>query len=214
MLAFRISRLWTTGVYLFGKTSCWTKLIATFRRVSNQQSRLETARMPWHDVHMTLVGPVVMDSASPLLWPFELSRADDPFPRTVAQHYVERWNFIRSMKYKHDSRYEHLAFPHVVGENDNPIQSIVRHPHLHAWKVRSLPPLDRVESDPGYSKRIGGRQGVHIARTWTGGGRKGPARWTRTEGQHARPVPAIICRLELGHLDRAQYSKRLLSDDL
>ena len=144
MLAFRISRLWTTGVYLFGKTSCWTKLIATFRRVSNQQSRLETARMPWHDVHMTLVGPVVMDSASPLLWPFELSRADDPFPRTVAQHYVERWNFIRSMKYKHDSRYEHLAFPHVVGENDNPIQSIVRHPHLHAWKVSSLPPLDRV----------------------------------------------------------------------
>ena len=45
------------------------------------------------------------------------------------------------MKYKHDPRYEHLAFPHVVGENDNPIQSIVRHPHLHAWKVRSLPPF-------------------------------------------------------------------------
>ncbi|KAM0753544.1 phospholipase D/nuclease [Meredithblackwellia eburnea MCA 4105] len=81
--------------------------------VSNQQSRLDTPRMPWHDVHMTLVGPVVMD---------------------IAQHYVERWNFIRGMKYRGDPRYEHLAFPHVIGEEDDPIQSIVRHPHLHHWK--------------------------------------------------------------------------------
>ncbi|KAL8286802.1 hypothetical protein RQP46_004330 [Phenoliferia psychrophenolica] len=80
---------------------------------NNARVRLETARMPWHDVHMTLVGPVVMD---------------------IAQHYVERWNFVRSLKYKHDPRYEHLAFPHVVGETDDPIQSIVRHPHLHKWK--------------------------------------------------------------------------------
>jgi len=30
-------------------------------RVSNQQSRLDTARMPWHDVHLMLRGPAVMD---------------------------------------------------------------------------------------------------------------------------------------------------------
>lgn len=29
--------------------------------VSNQQSRLDTARMPWHDVHLMLRGPAVMD---------------------------------------------------------------------------------------------------------------------------------------------------------
>jgi phosphatidylserine/phosphatidylglycerophosphate/cardiolipin synthase-like enzyme len=60
---------------------------------SNQQSRLETARMPWHDVHMTLVGPVVLD---------------------IAQHFVERWNYIRDKKYKHDDRYPILRFPHDV----------------------------------------------------------------------------------------------------
>lgn len=80
--------------------------------VSNQQSRLTTARMPWHDIHCQLAGPVVMD---------------------LAQHFVERWNFVRSLKYKHDDRYLELAFPHVVGEDENPIPSIVRHPHLHAW---------------------------------------------------------------------------------
>ncbi|KAI5475207.1 phospholipase D [Pseudohyphozyma bogoriensis] len=81
--------------------------------VSNQQSRLETARMPWHDCHMMAVGPVVLD---------------------IAQHFVERWNFVRSLKYKHDPRFECLAFPHVIGEHDVPQQSIVRHPHLHAFK--------------------------------------------------------------------------------
>lgn len=57
----------------------------------------------------------------------------------LSTHLITGWNFIRSMKYNHDPRYEHLAFPHVVGENDNPVQSIVRHPHLHKWKVRSSP---------------------------------------------------------------------------
>lgn len=41
--------------------------------------------------------------------------------------------FVRNLKYKHQDRYPLLAFPHVIGEDDNPIQSIVRHPHLHQW---------------------------------------------------------------------------------
>lgn len=49
--------------------------------VSNSLSILETARMPWHDVHMTLAGPVVLD---------------------IVQHFTERWNEIRKRKYKHD----------------------------------------------------------------------------------------------------------------
>jgi hypothetical protein len=49
--------------------------------------------MPWHDVHMTLVGPVVLD---------------------IAQHFVERWNYIRGKKYSHDDRYPVLRFPHDV----------------------------------------------------------------------------------------------------
>ncbi|GAA5974034.1 hypothetical protein JCM11641_008224 [Rhodosporidiobolus odoratus] len=74
---------------------------------SNQQSRLDTTRMPWHDIHSMLIGPAVLD---------------------VAQHFVERWNFIRGLKYSHDKRYPVLAFPHELPE-----EHIERHPHLHRF---------------------------------------------------------------------------------
>lgn len=45
--------------------------------VSNQVSIQDTARMPWHDVHMTLTGPVVLD---------------------IVQHFVERWNEVKTRK--------------------------------------------------------------------------------------------------------------------
>lgn len=44
-------------------------------------SVLDTPRMPWHDVHMTLCGPVVLD---------------------IVLHFVERWNEIKKRKYKTD----------------------------------------------------------------------------------------------------------------
>ncbi|KAK4058234.1 hypothetical protein OIO90_000973 [Microbotryomycetes sp. JL221] len=81
--------------------------------VSNQQSRLEIGRMPWHDVHTMLVGPAVMD---------------------VAQHFVERWNMIRHLKYRHNERFPMLAFPHVVREDEEPKPAIVRHPHWETFK--------------------------------------------------------------------------------
>ncbi|KAK4054720.1 hypothetical protein OIV83_000644 [Microbotryomycetes sp. JL201] len=81
--------------------------------VGNQQSRLEIPRMPWHDVHTMLVGPAVMD---------------------IAQHFVERWNLIRHLKYRHDQRYPMLSFPHVVDEKEEPKPAIVRHPHWQQFK--------------------------------------------------------------------------------
>lgn len=75
---------------------------------SNQQSRLESARMPWVDVHSMMTGPVVLD---------------------IAQHYVERWNFVKHLKYRHDHRYPILSFPHPVDPNAEPTPTIVRHPH-------------------------------------------------------------------------------------
>ena len=45
--------------------------------VSNAVSILDTARMPWHDVHMTLQGPVVLD---------------------IVQHFTERWNEVKHRK--------------------------------------------------------------------------------------------------------------------
>lgn len=49
--------------------------------VSNQVSILETCRMPWHDVHMSVVGDSVID---------------------IVHHFTERWNEIKKRKYRHD----------------------------------------------------------------------------------------------------------------
>ncbi|KAG5221387.1 Phospholipase [Salix suchowensis] len=48
-----------------------------YEYASNTLSILESARMPWHDVHMTMTGPAVLD---------------------VVQHFVERWNEIKKRK--------------------------------------------------------------------------------------------------------------------
>ena len=45
--------------------------------ISNGLSSLEAGRMPWHDVHMTLTGEVVLD---------------------IVQHFTERWNEIKKRK--------------------------------------------------------------------------------------------------------------------
>ncbi|RDB28300.1 Phospholipase D1 [Hypsizygus marmoreus] len=78
---------------------------------SNTLSILETGRMPWHDVHMTLVGPAVLD---------------------IVQHFVERWNEIKKRKYREDERYPWLSLPHNVEAAPN--EAVVRHPHLHKWR--------------------------------------------------------------------------------
>jgi len=49
--------------------------------------------MGWHDVHMSLVGPVVLD---------------------IVQHFVERWNELKKRKYPNDPRYDWLALPHDI----------------------------------------------------------------------------------------------------
>ncbi|KAG8876589.1 hypothetical protein FRB98_007233 [Tulasnella sp. 332] len=61
--------------------------------VSNQISILDTARMPWHDLHSMIGGPVVLD---------------------IVQHFVERWNKVKKEKYATDDTYAWLAFPHNV----------------------------------------------------------------------------------------------------
>ncbi|KAF9002203.1 phospholipase D [Cyathus striatus] len=86
-----------------------------FDYASNTLSILETGRMPWHDVHMTFVGPSVLD---------------------VVQHFVERWNEIKKRKYREDARYEWLALPHNVEDNNAPNEAVVRHPHREEWRKR------------------------------------------------------------------------------
>ncbi|KAH9884507.1 phospholipase D/nuclease [Cubamyces lactineus] len=78
--------------------------------VSNGLSAIESARMPWHDVHMTITGTVVLD---------------------IVQHFVERWNEIKKRKYRHDERYDWLALPHDV--DAAPSEAVARHPHRERW---------------------------------------------------------------------------------
>ncbi|KAH9058083.1 phospholipase D/nuclease [Lactarius vividus] len=78
--------------------------------VSGTISVLESPRMPWHDVHMTIDGPVVLD---------------------IVQHFVERWNEVKTRKYKDNSRFDWLALPHNVAAAPN--EAIVRHPQREHW---------------------------------------------------------------------------------
>ncbi|KDN33847.1 hypothetical protein RSAG8_13066, partial [Rhizoctonia solani AG-8 WAC10335] len=79
--------------------------------VNTQVSSLDIGRMPWHDVHMTLIGPVVLD---------------------IVQHFIERWNEIKLRKYKKRVDVDWLALPHdVKADPDHPIS---RHPHLERWR--------------------------------------------------------------------------------
>lgn len=88
--------------------------VMDFKEVSNYASNtlsiLDTARMPWHDVHMTINGPVVLD---------------------IAQHFIERWNEIKKRKYREDEKFVWIALPHEPEAAPNEWAS--RHPHLEHW---------------------------------------------------------------------------------
>ncbi|KAH9940163.1 phospholipase D/nuclease [Epithele typhae] len=78
--------------------------------ISNGLSSVEFGRMPWHDVHMTLTGEVVLD---------------------IVQHFTERWNEIKKRKYRNDERFDWLALPHDVSAAPN--EAVARHPHRDRW---------------------------------------------------------------------------------
>ena len=83
---------------------------------SNQLSKAEYGRMPWHDVAMGLIGPCVYD---------------------IAEHFVLRWNFCKRDKYKRDKRYPWLTLEGREGEDEDligvqrpkfPVGGYVHHP--------------------------------------------------------------------------------------
>lgn len=65
---------------------------------SNQLSKAEYGRMPWHDVSMGVVGPCIYD---------------------IAEHFVLRWNFIKRDKYKRDERVDWLTLEGRDGEDED-----------------------------------------------------------------------------------------------
>lgn len=83
---------------------------------SNELSKAEYGRMPWHDVAMGVVGDCVYD---------------------IAEHFVLRWNFVKRDKYKRDGRYDWLELEGREGENEDlvgvqrpkhPVGDYIHHP--------------------------------------------------------------------------------------
>lgn len=73
---------------------------------NNPVSKAESGRMPWHDVHMGLMGPSVYD---------------------IAEHFVLRWNFVKRDKYKRDDRFDWLCLEGRTGEDEDLVA--VQRPH-------------------------------------------------------------------------------------
>ena len=83
---------------------------------SNELSKAEYGRMPWHDVAMGVVGDCVYD---------------------IAEHFVLRWNFVKRDKYKRDGRYDWMMLEGREGEDEDlvgvqrpshPVGDYIHHP--------------------------------------------------------------------------------------
>ncbi|TKA62846.1 hypothetical protein B0A55_11011, partial [Friedmanniomyces simplex] len=83
---------------------------------SNELSKAEYGRMPWHDVAMGVIGPCVYD---------------------IAEHFILRWNFCKRDKYKRDDRYDWLVMAGRTGDDEDligvqrpkhPLGEYIQHP--------------------------------------------------------------------------------------
>jgi phospholipase D1/2 len=99
---------------------------------SNEVSKVDYGRMPWHDVAMGVIGPCIYD---------------------IAEHFVLRWNFCKRDKYKRDDRYDWLTITGRTGEDEDlvgvqrpkhPVGDYIRHP---------LSPLEHKRGNPLQGRR-------------------------------------------------------------
>ncbi|KAI9756547.1 MAG: Bifunctional dehydrogenase and ferrochelatase [Chaenotheca gracillima] len=83
---------------------------------SNELSKADYGRMPWHDVAMGVIGDCVYD---------------------IAEHFVLRWNFVKRDKYKRDERFGWLCMAGREGEDEDlvavqrpkhPVGEYIHHP--------------------------------------------------------------------------------------
>lgn len=71
----------------------------------NELNKTDYGRMPWHDVHMGLVGECVVD---------------------IAEHFCLRWNFIKRDKYKRDEKTDYLCLTtRARADGSNPDEDLI-----------------------------------------------------------------------------------------
>ena len=96
---------------------------------SNELSKADYGRMPWHDVAMGVIGECVYD---------------------IAEHFVLRWNFVKRDKYKRDDRFDWLIIEGREGDDEDiisiqrpkfPMGDYIKHPFTplsnRAWTKES-----------------------------------------------------------------------------
>jgi len=94
---------------------------------SNELSKTEYGRMPWHDVAMGVIGPCIYD---------------------IAEHFVLRWNFCKRDKYKRDERYDWLSLAGRTGEDED-LVGVQRPKHpVGEYLQHPLSPLDQKAGNP------------------------------------------------------------------
>lgn len=102
----------------------------------NEVSKAEYGRMPWHDIHMGLVGPSVYD---------------------IAEHFILRWNFCKRDKYKRDDEYDWLTMTGRTGEDED-LVAVQRPKHPCGDYVHHpLSPLENKRGNPDQSIHDGGK---------------------------------------------------------
>ena len=110
-------------------------------RKSNELSKAEFARMPWHDVAMGLIGDCVYDIAEHFVLVSFVESAtaprknrDDQTDKILS---TQRWNFIKRDKYKRDGAFPWLTLADREGEDEalvgvqrpkHPVGGYVHHP--------------------------------------------------------------------------------------
>jgi len=110
---------------------------------SNEVSKAEFGRMPWHDVAMGVIGPCIYD---------------------IAEHFVLRWNFCKRDKYKRDDRYDWLTMTGKTGDDEDlvgvqrpkhPVGDYLHHPlsplehKLGRPRQARLVEANNAQTDPG-----------------------------------------------------------------
>ena len=114
---------------------------------SNELSKADYGRMPWHDVAMGVIGDCVYD---------------------IAEHFVLRWNFCKRDKYKRDDRYDWLLMEGREGDNEDLI-AVQRPKHPVGEYIHH--PLSELSTKPWAHERQGTvhAQIVRSSADWSSG---------------------------------------------
>ncbi|KAI9893599.1 MAG: hypothetical protein M1814_006395 [Vezdaea aestivalis] len=111
---------------------------------SNELSKVEYGRMPWHDISMGLIGDCVYD---------------------IAEHFVMRWNFTKRDKYKRDKRFDWLQ---MEGREQDEDLIAVQRPKYPVGKYLKHP-LTPLSSKPRGNQGTIQAQIVRSTADWSGG---------------------------------------------